>query len=214
MSAASPGLDPTWIARGEHVERDRHDLEAQEDQDEIVGLTHDHGAERRNEHESVQLRTVSALTLEPALAHERRDDHRTRHEDRDEGAESVLDDGRIDGHVGTVSGSVDPLGDAGDEARRAGEDRQARRSRRVHPATQERRGPEDHQCPPEHQQLGKDRQVRDRRDRDVRQARGVRRLSRQMSLSSHAPVPDASAIGSRMPKPDVTIVLERHRGGV
>ena len=181
LECGLPRLDPTWIAGGEHVERDRHDLEAQEDQDEIVGLTHDHCAEGRNEHESVQLRTVGPFTLEPALAHERGDDHRTRHEDRDEGAETVLDDGRVDGHVRTMGGSVHPLGDAGYEARRAGEDRQARRRSRVHPPTQESRGPEDHQCPPEHQQLGKYGEVRDRRDRDVRQTGGVRRLSRQMS---------------------------------
>ena len=54
------------VERGEHVQRDRQDLERQEDRDEVVGRRHQHHAGGRAEHQREVLGPLEVLALQVA----------------------------------------------------------------------------------------------------------------------------------------------------
>ena len=102
-------LGPLVVEGGQHVERDRQDLEAQEHDDQVVGLAHEDGPGRRDHGQHVQLGPLGPLPLEVALGHQGRERHGHGHEHGDEHAEPV-DHHRVgDRRVGPAVLEVGPL---------------------------------------------------------------------------------------------------------
>ncbi len=116
-----PGLlrgEALAVERGEHVQRDREDLERQEDGDEVVGRRHQHHAGGRAQHQREVLGALEVLAPQVAAGQQQREqggaeDHRL-HEHR----EPVDRDQPAQGLVRTVAVDEAPL-HAGEDARRS-----------------------------------------------------------------------------------------------
>ena len=113
MSPASCDVEPAAVERGEHVQRDRQDLEREEHDDQVVGRRHQHHARRRAQHQRVVLRRLEVLALRGSPAdrnsgEQRREQHDGLHEhrepvDRDHACDRlvrpvVVDDVPLDEH--------------------------------------------------------------------------------------------------------------------
>ena len=66
---------PAVIERGEDVEGDGEDLQAEEDDDQVVGRAHQHGPRGRHQGQHVELRARDALPSEVAVGHQRGEQH-------------------------------------------------------------------------------------------------------------------------------------------
>ena len=93
LRAASPEAGPAVVERGEDVEGDGEDLQAEEDDDQVVGRPHQHRSRRRHQGENVELGAVDPLPPEVAVGHQRGEEHGGRHQHGDQHAEAVHDDG-------------------------------------------------------------------------------------------------------------------------
>ena len=84
------------VVPGHHVERQRQDLETEEDDQEIVRLGHDHGPCRREQDQDVELRTVESFALQVAVGDQRSQDDGTADEQHEEDREAVEVEGVAD----------------------------------------------------------------------------------------------------------------------
>ena len=77
------------VERGEHVERDRQDLEGEEDGDEVVRRRHQHHAGGRAQHQREVLGPFEVLALQVARRQQQREQRREQHDRLGEHREAV-----------------------------------------------------------------------------------------------------------------------------
>ncbi len=103
------GCGALVVEGGQHVQGEGEDLEAEEDDDQVVGHPHHHGAGGREHRQHVELRAVRAFPAQVAVRHERGEQHGDGDQHGDEHAEAVHDDGVFDVGVRAVLLHVVPL---------------------------------------------------------------------------------------------------------
>ena len=153
---------------GEHVERDRQDLERDEDHDEVVGRGHRDHAERREQHQREVLGPFEVFALHVGHRDEQRERGRAHDDDAEEHAEAV--DAHHPGHGahGTVVADALPLPEQHHARRddtRRGERVRNRRGRGA--AAQQRARQHDEHRGGAERDLGRDREPVDVRRGDV-----------------------------------------------
>ncbi len=111
-------LRPAAVERGEHVEGDGHDLQAQEQHDRSGRLGHEHGPDAGEAHEGVGLHPVEPFSLQVAVRQQGPEHGGHADQQAEEHGEVVVEDLPADGHLRLVVGDVEP-------AQRRGHRRQA-----------------------------------------------------------------------------------------
>ena len=119
LRAASPEVGPAVVEGGQHVEGDGEDLEAQEDDDQVVGRAHQHGPRRRDHGQDVELRALDPLAPQVAVGHQGGEQHGDGDQDRMKHAKPSMATARAmvvwarGGHVGPLARGR-PQGGEGD----------------------------------------------------------------------------------------------------
>ncbi len=114
---------PAAVHAGEHVDRDGEDLEAEEQDDEVLGRGHDDAAGGRQQEEDERLGALEVLPAQVAVGEEAGDDHAHRdHRDQEEG-EAVDRVGPAHHGAGARLRQVAPQQHAGEDRAQRGGDR-------------------------------------------------------------------------------------------
>ena len=162
------GLGAVALHGGHDVGRDRQDLEAEEDHDEVVGHGHDQPAGGGQEHEDVVLGPVQLLPAQVRVADQRGQDHRAADDHGQEHRELVDGDRAGDGRRGALVADAVPQVDGRADAAGGGEHRE-RGVEAPEQVVLHQRGEEDEQDGAD----GQDDQGQQRRPRDVRGVEGL-----------------------------------------